>query len=228
VSTSGVGAASREEDPTTKARVRLGAVLWIAGAVQFVLTMVVVQLAWTTPYDIATNAISDLGAVSCAENSMGTSYVCSPLHVVFNASIILFGVLVAVGALATRPGFPPTRSSAWASPILVVAGSGALLVGLFPEDTIGTLHALGATMAFVGSSAAMLLFAVSMSGRPRWSGYRQLSLGCGLFSGATIVASGIRESWGPIGFGGLERMIVAPAILWLMVLGARLAANPTR
>jgi hypothetical membrane protein len=200
--------------------------LWIAGAVQFVLAMVVVQLAWTTPYNLAENAISDLGAVSCRENPMGTSYVCSPLHVVFNVSIILFGVLVALGALAVRPSLPRGRVATVGAIILVVAGAGAILVGIFPEDTVGAAHALGALLAFVGSSIALILLGISMTRPSGWSGYRELSLAAGAISGGTIAASNISETWGPIGLGGLERLILAPAPIWLVVVGLRLFRSP--
>ncbi len=216
-------------DPAMPARHRAprralwGALLWIAGSVQFVLAMIVVQLAWTTPYDIWTNAVSDLGAVTCAENAMGTSYVCSPLHVVFNVSIILFGLCIAVGAVAVRPSLPSGRIGTAGVAVLIVAGIGAALVGIFPEDVQGVGHALGALLAFVGASVALILLGVAMSGEPRWARFRLLSLGCGIVSGGTIVVSSVVPMIGPLGFGGYERLIVAPALLWLLVVGTVLA-----
>lgn len=201
---------------------RIGGVLWIGAAVQFVIAMVVVQLAWTHPYDLLQNAISDLGAVTCHENPMGTSYVCSPLHAVFNASIIGFGILIALGALATRSAFPRGRVASAASATLVLSGVGAALVGVFPEDVYGLGHGIGALLAFVGSSVALLLFGVAMVRRPEWNHYPLLSFVCGAISGATIIASNVSENWGPIGFGGLERIILAPALVWLLLVGTHL------
>lgn len=200
-----------------------GALLWIVGSVQFLVAMVVVQLAWTTPYDIWTNAVSDLGAVTCAENAMGTSYVCSPLHVVFNVSIIVFGLAIAVGAVAVRPSFPVGRVATAGMAVLVVAGIGAALVGVFPEDVYGAGHAIGALLAFDGASIALILLGVATLGKPRWAGYGVLSLACGIVSGGTIVLSILAPTIGPLGFGGYERLIVAPALLWLLVVGTRLA-----
>ena len=203
--------------------VRLGGIAWILGVVQFLIAMVAVQLAWTHPYNPLQNAVSDLGAVSCRENAMGTSFVCSPWHVLFNVSIIVFGILVAAGAVAVRPALPPGRVARCGVAVLVVAGIGAALVGIFPEDVQGVAHSLGALLAFVGSSAALILLGIAMSGRPAWAGFRALSLGCGIFSGGVIIASNLSENWGPVGFGGLERLIVAPALLWLFVVGVRLS-----
>lgn len=203
--------------------VRLGGLAWLLGVIQFVATMIVVQLAWTHPYNPLQNAVSDLGAVTCHENPMGTSFVCSPWHVAFNVSIIAFGILVAAGAIAARPGLPPGRIAQCGAAVLVVAGVGAVLVGVFPEDVQGVAHSLGALLAFVGSSIALILLGIAMSRRRGWGGYRALSLGCGVFSGGVIVASNVSENWGPVGFGGLERLIVAPALLWLFVVGIRLS-----
>ncbi len=218
---SGEGALVRR--PPGARFVSVAGICWILGAVQFVIAMIVVQLAWTHPYNVLQNAVSDLGAVTCHENPMGTSYVCSPLHGVFNISIIAFGALVAVGALAVRKAFPPGRSAPSARATLVIAGCGAALVGIFPEDVYGVGHGIGALFAFVGSSIALILFGVAMTGRPFWRRYRILSFGCGAVSGGTIIASNISENWGPVGFGGLERIILAPALLWLVVVGAVLA-----
>ncbi len=209
--------------PFASCRARIGGAVWLAAAVQFVLAMIVVQLAWTHPYDLLQNAISDLGAVTCHENPMGTSYVCSPLHAVFNGSIIGFGILVAAAALAARPAFPSGRVSTVATVSLIVAGGGAILVGVFPEDVYGVGHGIGALLAFVGSSLALILFGVAMTHDPGWARYRLFSFACGAVSGGTIIASNISENWGPVGFGGLERLILAPALLWLAVVGLGLA-----
>lgn len=210
------------DSPRVSRTVRLGGALWIVGAIQFVVAMIVVQLAWTTPYNILTNAVSDLGAVSCHENPMGTSYVCSPLHVVFNGSIIAFGIVVAVGAIAVFPLFSRNRAALAGTILLIVAGGGAAIVGIFPEDTVGAAHGLGALLAFGGSAAALLFLGLSMTGHPRWIGYRLFTLVCGAFSGGVLVASVFREEYGPVGFGGLERLIVAPALLWLGVVGTQI------
>ncbi len=207
----------------TLRNVRLGGLLWTVGAVQFLVAMIVVQLAWTTPYDVLTNAISDLGAVGCRENAMGTSYVCSPLHVVFNVSIVVFGAFVALGTMADSPAFPRAKSATAGSSLLLVAGIGAAIVGVFPEDTVGAAHGIGALLAFGGSAAALVLLGISMTHDRRWAGYRGFTLACGAVAGGVLVASLVRSEYGPVGFGGLERLILAPALLWLGVVGVRFA-----
>ncbi len=207
-------------------RLRLGGLSWLVGAVQFVVAMAVTQLAWTTPYSLLTNAVSDLGAVTCHENPMGTSYVCSPLHALFNGSIIVFGALVVVGAWAVRPLLPRGRVATAGAALLVVAGLGAGIVGLFPEDTVGFAHGVGALLAFVGSAAALAALGIAMNRDPRWAAYEAFTFGCAAISTGVLVASVFRTEYGPLGFGGMERLLVAPALLWLAIVGARLVWKP--
>lgn len=223
----GMEARSVIPDPVpSPLRLRLGGLAWLVGAVQFVVAMAVTQLAWTTPYSLLTNAVSDLGAVTCHENPMGTSYVCSPLHALFNGSIIVFGALVVVGTWAVRPLLPRGRVATAGAALLVVAGLGAGIVGLFPEDTVGVAHGVGALLAFVGSAGALAALGIAMNRDPRWAGYEALTSGCGAISTGVLVTSLFRTEYGPLGFGGTERLLLAPALLWLAIVGARLVWKP--
>jgi hypothetical membrane protein len=74
------------------------------------------QAAWRTPYSWMVNPLSDLGAVHCQRTGSGAPlprYVCSPLHGVVNASVIVLGVLLAGGVLLT--------SSCWGSGVAPAA-----------------------------------------------------------------------------------------------------------
>jgi len=63
---------------TTSSAIRLGAIVWIA-AIQFFIAQIVVQSAWTTPFSLTANYISDLGNTTCAPYPAGsTMYVCCP------------------------------------------------------------------------------------------------------------------------------------------------------
>ena len=74
--------------------VRWGAALIGLGTVQFILAMAVVQTRYSG-YSLLQNYVSDLGNTST-----------SPLHVVFNASIIALGVFAFVGIVLAWGGFP--------------------------------------------------------------------------------------------------------------------------
>jgi hypothetical membrane protein len=78
--------------------------MWIAGPAQYLIAQLVAQAAWRIPYSWMVNPLSDLGAVHCQRMGSGyplPRYVCSPLHGVVNASVIVLGVLLAGGMLLT-------------------------------------------------------------------------------------------------------------------------------
>src|SRR5512138_2330882 len=91
-------------------RSRLGAMLWIA-ALQFFVVQAIVQSAWTTPFSLAHNMISDLARETCGPlaRAPGIETACSPWHALMNASIALNGVLVPLGAWLTRRRWPAER-----------------------------------------------------------------------------------------------------------------------
>lgn len=144
----------------------------------------------------------------------------------FNGSIIVFGALVVVGTWAVRPLLPRGRVATAGAALLVVAGLGAGIVGLFPEDTVGVAHGVGALLAFVGSAGALAALGIAMNRDPRWAGYEALTSGCGAISTGVLVTSLFRTEYGPLGFGGTERLLLAPALLWLAIVGARLVWKP--
>src|SRR5215212_2925312 len=78
--------------------IRLGAVVWML-AIQFFIAQAIVQSAWTTPFSLSTNYISDLGNTACGPYPTGSNrYVCSSWHAGMNASFISLGVIILVGA----------------------------------------------------------------------------------------------------------------------------------
>src|SRR5437868_10337754 len=106
----------------TERDVRLGAFIWIL-AVQFFVAQIVVQSAWVTPFSLIQNFISDLGNTTCGPYPKdSTMYVCSPWHAWMNASFILLGLIILVGAMLIRKRFPPIRSRAAGLLLLALAG----------------------------------------------------------------------------------------------------------
>jgi hypothetical protein len=76
---------------------------------QFFITQFWVALAWTTPFSLLQNCISDLGNTRCGlSNSEAHLYVCSPRHPSMNASFIALGLTILAGGVPThdlrRPG----------------------------------------------------------------------------------------------------------------------------
>ena len=207
--------------------VRHGAIALVVGTLQFLIAMAVTQLGWTVPYSLRTNYISDLGAVNCGFFPASSShYVCSPWHVVFDGSIVVFGLLVILAVLLIRTAFPARRSRTIGLGLLALAGIGSMGVGLSPEDVNLTIHSLSAALAFVGGGLALLVLGFAMFRDTRWDGFRAYTILSGLVALIAFIlfTSG---TYVGLGVGGMERLIVAPILLWSLVVGVHLARIPT-
>ncbi|MCI4365720.1 MAG: DUF998 domain-containing protein [Thermoplasmata archaeon] len=213
--------------PLVHRSVRHGAIVLVVGAVQFVLGMAIAQLGWTSSYSLLHNYISDLGAVNCGVWPSGTThYVCSPWHLVFNISVILLGLLIILAALLIRSAFPARKSRSLGLFFLVLSGIGAVGVGLFPEDVNLTLHSISAVLAFLLGNLALIVLGFAMFRDTRWDGFRVYSMLSGLIGFIALILY-LTHVWGPLGVGGMERLIVAPILLWAVVVGVHLARIPT-
>jgi hypothetical membrane protein len=215
--------------PLVHRSVHHGALLWLVGSVEFVLGMVVTQLGWTTSYSLTQNYISDLGAVNCG--SFSGRYVCSPWHLVFDASVIVLGLCLCFGALLLRTGFPTRGSRTVGLGLLVIAGIGAIGVGLFPEDVNLNAHMVSSLVAFAGASLGAIVLGLAMFRDTRWQGYRAFSVLCGLIGFVALCLFAAKAyNWGPFwadwGAGGIERTIVAPVLLWALLVSIHLLRIP--
>ena len=180
--------------------------------------------AWAgrLPYSRRTGFISDLGAVGCGV--FDGRDVCSPAHLLMNASFVVQGIGMMVGALlisvpvlctAARPGAQVTlargRRVPWAVAIAgrsltAAAGFGTIIVGLVPEDAGSPWHLAGAVLYFAAGGLALLLLG--------WLWLRQtplslLILMCGAVSLAALIAGGVTGMDVPEP-GTLERLMGYP------------------
>jgi hypothetical membrane protein len=195
--------------PLVHRSVHHGAALWALASLQFVVAMVVAQLKYPGYSDLH-NYISDLGNTQL-----------SPWHDLFNGSVILLGILVIFGAILAQTAFPSRRSSKIGLGLVALGGVGAIGVGVFPENVQGTIHGIASAVAFVGGGLALIVLGFAMFRDTRWDGFRAYTLFSGL---VTLVATGLFEAGRDfaLGVGGMERLIVAPLLLWLVVAGAHL------
>ncbi|HTP56334.1 MAG TPA: DUF998 domain-containing protein [Thermoplasmata archaeon] len=213
--------------PLVHRAVHHGALLWIVGAVQFVVAMAVVEWRWTTAYSLRTNYISDLGNTQCGDwPHAASSYVCSPWHSVFNGSIIVLGLLVILGALLLRSAFPSRSSRSVGLLLLILAGLGSIGVGLSPENVNIQIHTVSALLSFAGGNLALIVLGFVMFRDTRWDGYRAYSMFSGLV-GLIALALFSTHVYLGLGVGGMERLIVAPLLLWLVVASIHLLRIPT-
>jgi hypothetical membrane protein len=198
-----------------------GYLLFFAG-VQFVIAMIAAQLAFpcTTNgicYSAFTNPISDLG------NTMT-----SPLWPVFNYSLVLFGVLGFSSLLILRLKFPDGVLRDLGLLVILIGILGAVGVGVVPENTILAIHSIFALIAFVGLALGILIFGIGIRKRKEWSRYGTMSIMLGTISLLAIIifmlpSFGILPHWiisGPgIGFGAIERLVMVPSLVWVLMTG---------
>ena len=207
-------------------RETLGAAFWIL-TLQFFVVQGVVQAAWTTPFSLAHNMISDLARVTCGPlyRAPGIDVACSPWHALMNASIILNGVLIPTGAYLTRSVWPAQRLMTIALLMIALTAPGHVAVGLFPSDTGPTMHLLGAGLILALGNPGIVV-----AGFALWRSHRVLALislvlGLGGIAGTFLFLSEIGAG---IGLGGMERVAFYPLPLWCGLMGAAALRLKTR
>lgn len=177
----------------------ISGILIFIGSFVFSISIMIAE-ALKSSYSINSNYISDLG--------VGTNAW------LFNYTVILFGVTMVVGALLLvsvkkRSVFPY---------LLILVGVGAMMVGLFPENT-GSLHGIGASIAFIFAGLSAIAYVTWTK-----SSFRYASVIIGIIILASIFFFEEGKDLG-IGAGGMERMIVYPGLLWGIALSVSLMSE---
>lgn len=200
---------------------RLGAVVWIC-AFQFFVMQAVVQSAWTTPFSLRENFISDLGNTVCAPYPVGSaSYVCSPWHAAMNLSFFVQGWIILIGCVLLWRAFPAGRLRGLGLLFVAVSGPGSMLVGLFPENENLPPHKLGAGLQFVLGNLGIALLGWLLArrgGRPILGALSVLGGLVGVLATWLLVT----DRFLGLGIGGMERLAAYPLPLWLTAMGLAL------
>lgn len=219
-------AAPERHGPLVRRSVHHGAALWFLGTIQFLVAMAVTEYVWSDPYTLTHNVISDLGNTACGPWPDATSgIVCSPWHTLFNGSIVLFGILILLGAILVKSAFPSRKSTLGGLGLLVLSGFGSIGVGLFPENVNLNAHLVSAFFALCVSGIALLVLSLAMFRDTRWDGYRAYTM----ISGVVVVVAFVLEATGNylgLGPGGMERLVAAPSLLWLLLASIHLLYIP--
>jgi hypothetical membrane protein len=178
-------------------------VLFIALGVAFV-TGIMILASIAPAYDYGAAAISDLGVIS-------------QTALFFNVLLITVGTLNIIGGYL----FYRDHGSRGLLGLYVVAGVGAIGAGLLPLST-GAPHSLFALAGFVFFNLEAIATARVLTGAMRVLSVVAGAIGL-LYVVIMVIGDGGNPAiFGPIGHGGAERMIVYPAMLWLIALGGHL------
>lgn len=184
-----------------------GAMIFV-GSAQFIIVLIVAEALYPG-YSISQNYISDLGA-TCRL----TCQVVQPSSMIFNSSVFLLGLLAIFSAYLIWLGF----YSRILSVLIAITGLGAMGVGLFPE-TAGSIHHIVSLITFVFAGLSAI---VSYRLQKAPLSYFSILLGAMTLGALTLYISDTFLGLGP---GGMERMIVYPALIWATAFGAHLIAS---
>lgn len=215
-------AALRPAAPPSRVRVVAGAVCWLLGLEDFA-GQTIAQAAWTTPYSLSQDYISDLGVTRCGTYRIlgETSYICSPLHDVMNASFVLAGLFTVAGVLLLR-GTWPRRPLATAGLVLIaLAGIGKIGAGLAPGNVDMRLHDLASLGILCGDIGAVLL-SCALWRLTRWQAAGFLAVGVAGTAGYLLMAVAPAQH---LPVGAFERVADWPLLVWLAALGLALIAS---
>lgn len=190
-----------------------------------------VLVAWVfrPQYSFVSNAISDLGNTGCPPSN---SDICSPLHVVMNASIAILGLAMLVGSALIFSEFSFSeyrreRAAAIAGfACLALGGLGAILVGFVPENVnTAHLHTVGTAMAIGFGQLAILILGLVLREIDDW--LREFMLVTSLIVLLAGIAIAGKHQFG-IGGGALERLAQYPESVWLILFGFYISRNHYR
>jgi hypothetical membrane protein len=197
--------------------VRTGAILWVL-SLQFFIVQAIVQSAWTTPFSLAHNMISDLGRETCGPlfRAPGIDVACSPWHSLMNVSIMLNGVLIPAGALLTRRWWPRGRWTTVALWMIIATAPAHVFVGLFPSDTGPIMHMIGAGIILALANPGMVLAGYASWRERRAAAVISATLGMLGVVGTILFLRMIDLG---IGLGGMERVAFYPLPLWSGLMG---------
>jgi hypothetical membrane protein len=166
---------------------------------------IIVAEALYPGYDPTTQTISALGAA-------GPGGAAEPAATVFNASMVLSGLLV----LAAVQGLWDADTPRWLLGLLAITGLGIAGVGLFPAH-LGAIHTLAAFVTFAGGGCTAIAVGWLVD-----APFRYVSALLGVIALLALVVFAVRGGANPLGIGGIERLITYPVQLWGVAVGAYL------
>ncbi|WP_369633625.1 DUF998 domain-containing protein [Nocardia sp. JMUB6875] len=171
--------------------------------------------AWRTGYSFRHDTISDLGITTCTPN------LCSPLHLLMNATFVALGLLTILGALGFRD-FLPRGTRGWSVLALaVIIGLSTAATGVFPSNDGIVVHGLAVLPALVSRHIVLILLAVWLWKQRRLAAvWSALCASTGI-TGTVLLTIGLQV-------GITERLVFYPLPTWMAVTGAAIVISPVR
>ena len=195
----------------------VGPVVFVSSALYF-FAQIFVAWVFHPSYSLVSNTISDLGNTECGR--YGTGYVCSPRHLYMDAAFIFLGIVMATGSVLLYYEFAQKRrvernAARIGFTCVAVGGVGAIIVGAFPENTIGVMHIVGAGLAIGVSNLGIFILGAVLD-LPE--AMRRYMLLFSAISATALLLFASHKYFG-IGAGTMERVAAYPETIWLITFG---------
>jgi hypothetical membrane protein len=186
-------------------REKVAGILFFIAATQFILGLTIAEALYPS-YSISDNYISDLGI--------------GPSSIIFNSSVFLLGLLLLIGTYLLRH----ISNFKTVNILLLLMAIGAMGIGVFTKD-FRTAHGAVATMAFffagltaISSSKVMkkpLSLISIILGTMTLGALVLFSIGMITSGSLTSDIAYDSDFYLGLGPGGMEHMIIYPALMWL-------------
>jgi hypothetical membrane protein len=190
---------------------RKAGILIFIGVAQFAIFLMVAEALFPN-YSISNNYISDLGAICNRPPASKNSCVfVQPSSMIFNSSIIILGILLILSSYY----FLNSRVNRAIPIMIILSGIGCIGVGIFTEAT-GIIHGIFSLITFL-SIGILAIIAYIIQGSPMK--YFSIIAGTVTLIALALYINGIYLG---LGFGGMERMIVYPVMIWSLAFSGYL------
>jgi hypothetical protein len=195
-----------------------GALCWLVTTALFIAANVATAAAWRSPYSLLSNNVSDLGNVSCAQSPPDdppSRYICSPLHGLFDVSVVAVAALVVAGVVLTWRAWGTGIAAGFGRILILIAAVGYATAGLRPADVDLNLHVLGAFLIMGAGNLALVAAALVK----RTSAFAPIRVLSGVLAVVALAASYAHFShqYLGLGTGGTERIAIFSLETWLVV-----------
>jgi len=196
-------------------REKVAGMLFFIAVTQFILCLTIAEALYPG-YSVSENYISDLGV--------------GPSAIVFNSSVFLLGLLLLAGTYFLRH----SSNFKTVNILLLLMAIGAMGVGVFTKDFTLAHGAVSSMAFFFAGLSAIASFKVLKKPLSLISIILgAMTLGAlALFSSGMIASGSLTSNiaynsdfYMGLGPGGMERMVVYPALMWLAGFGGHLATK---
>lgn len=189
-------------------------IAWMLACAYLVIEFVT-AVTWKSDYSFRHDTISDLGITACTPN------MCSPLHLLMNATFVALGLLTIIGAIGFRHYIPHGRRQWSIVTLAVIIGASTAATGVFPSNDGIVIHGLAVLPALVSRHVVLILLTIWLWKQRRLAAVWSAFCASAGLTGTVLFTIGLQV-------GITERLVFYPLPTWMAVTGAAIVFGPLR